>query len=149
MRTAPGGTISGRRPLPEVPWPDGINHSSSAIENRSASRRPSRGPDASAETCEKSSAELFSVCSGTSQTAIKTRIRRHRADVQPIIDMHCRAHTQIQGFHAARAIRSKICSGCTHTIWLSPGRFFVFIVRAACRFESVYVREGEVHYPSA
>ena len=66
MRTAPGGTISGRRPLPEVPWPDGINHSSSAIDNRSASRRPSRGPDASAITCKKVPDGAFLVRSANS-----------------------------------------------------------------------------------
>ena len=37
----------------------------------------SRGPDASAETCEKV-LRTFSVCSGTSQTAIKTRIYTSR-----------------------------------------------------------------------
>ena len=37
----------------------------------------SRGPDASAETCEKVQ-RTFSVCSGTSQTAIETRIYTSR-----------------------------------------------------------------------
>ena len=68
MRTAPGRTRSGRRPSPEVPRPDGINHSSSAIDNRSASRRASRGPDASAETCEKVPAGRFSA-SGSDRNA--------------------------------------------------------------------------------
>ena len=122
MRGAPGGTISGRRPLPEVPWPDGINHSSSAIDNRSASRRPSRGPETSAETCEKV-LRTFSVCSGASQTAIKMRIRRCRADILRRNKLHCRAQLQIQEYRAARTIRAKTCLGCTNTIWLPPGRF--------------------------
>ena len=117
MRTAPGGTISGRRPLPEVPWPNGINHSSSAIETRSASRRASRGPHRPAETCEKVLRTFF----GLRQRS--KRAYTHRADVKSVIDMHLRAQLQIQGFRAARAIRSKICSGCTHTKWLPPGRF--------------------------
>ncbi len=33
-----------------------------------------------------------------------------RADVQSIMDMHLRAHIQIQKYRAARTIRSKICS---------------------------------------
>ena len=118
MRGAPGRTHSGRRPSPEVPRPDGINHSSSAIDNRSASRRPSRGPDTSAITCEKSPCGTF--------FGLRQRSKRaytYRADVQSIVDVYLRAHIQIQYLRAARAIRSKTCSVCTNTIWLSPGRF--------------------------
>ena len=142
MRGAPGGTISGRRPLPEVPWPDGINLLSSLKPKSRDTPWLRAACVRQAETCEKSSAELFSVCSGTSQTAIETRIRRCRADMQSFMDMHLRANKQIQEYHAARAIRSKICSGCAHTKWLPPGRFSLSSFGRHGILESVYLREG-------
>ena len=92
MRGAPGGTISGRRPLPECPSDNAAHYPArwhklplafaiKIVRHLTASR----GPDASAETCEKV-LRTFSVCSGASQTAIETRIRRCRADEQQKIN---------------------------------------------------------------
>ena len=85
-----------KAPPRRVPWPESINVLSllkSASIDTSRLRADCVRP---AETCEKSSAELFSVCSGTSQTATETRIRRRRADMQSIVDVYLRANKQIQ-----------------------------------------------------
>ena len=72
-----------------------------------------------------------------------------RADVQSKIILPLRAHIQIQYLRAARAIRSKICSGCTHTKWLPPGRFSLSSLGRHVIFESEYVRESAVHILTA
>ena len=81
-RTAARRTSSGRRPSVRVPWPDGINLLSALQSKSTDTSRLRADHDASAETCEKV-LRTFSVCSGASQTAIKTRIRRCRANVKP------------------------------------------------------------------
>ena len=150
MRTAQGRDhLKPKAPPLRVPWLYGINHSSPLKSASTDTPRLRADCVRPAETCEKSSAELFSVCSGTSQTAIETRIRRCRADMQSIIDMRCRAHIQIQKYRAARTIRSRICSGCTHTKWLPPGRFSLLSLGRHVCLESEYVRDGAVHILTA
>ena len=150
MRGAQGRDhLKPKAPPLRVPWLYGINHSSPLKLASPDTPRLRADWVRPAETCEKSSAELFSVCSGASQTAIETRIRRCRADILRRNKPHHRAHTQIQRFRAARAIRSRICSGCTHTIWLPPGRFSLSSFGRHVILESEYVREGEVNFPSA
>ena len=67
-----------------------------------------------------------------------------RADVQSIMDMHLRAHIQIQKYRAARTIRSRICSGCTNTIWLPPGRSLLSSFGRHVILEAEYVRDSSL-----
>ena len=126
VRGAPGrGRLWPQTPPRRVPRPRSINHSSHLHCDKTCTARLRADCVRPAETCEKSSAELFSVCSGASQTAIETRIRRCRADGQQKNKPHLSAHVQIQGYRAARTIRAKTCSGCTNTKWLPPGRYSI------------------------
>ena len=97
----------------------------------------------------KKSFGTFSVCSGTSQTAIETRIRRCRADMQSIMDMHCRAQTQIQDIHAARTMKAKIDRAAAILYGYSPNRLLIVWFLRHVIFESEYMREGAVTCLSA
>ena len=73
MRTAPGRTHSGRRPSPEVPRPDGINHSSSFKSKSIDTPRLRADYVRPAETCEKPASRVF-----RPPAAIETRIYTSR-----------------------------------------------------------------------
>ena len=143
MRGAQGRDhLKPKAPPLRVPWLYGINHSSPLKLASPDTPRLRADCVRPAETCEKSSAELFSVCSGTSQTAIETRIRRCRVNVQYKNKLHCRAHKQIQEFRAARTIRARVCLSYTNTIWLPPGRFSLSSFGRHVCLESENVRKG-------
>ena len=143
MRTAPGRTHSGRRPSPEVPRPDGINRHSPLKSKSTDTSRRRADPMRQLKHAKKSLRDIF-----RPSTAIETRIYTSRGRTA-ILKLHRRANKEIQKYHAARAIRSKTCSGCTNTIWLPPGRFSLSSFGRHVIIESEYVREGEVNFPSA
>ena len=149
MRGAPGGTISGRRPLPEVPWPDGINHSSSAIDNRPASRRPSRGLcSASRNMRKKLSGAFFGLLGNlaNSDRNAHTALSRGHA----VIHGHAPSRTYSDSRMPCRPNdTSEDLFGLYQYNMAAARTIFAFIARAACRFESVYSREGAVHILTA
>ena len=91
----------------------------------------------------------FSVCSGASQTAIETRIRRCRADMKLKNQPKRRAHTQIQDIHAARTMKAKIVRAAAILYWYSPNKFLIVSLGRHEGTESEYVREGALHILTA
>ena len=140
--------LRGRRwggtPPHGVPWPDGINLLSPLKSASTDTPRLRADCVRPAETCEKVR-RTFSVCSGASQTAIETRIRRSRAIILRRNKLHLRAHTQIQKYHAARALKAKIVRAAAILYGYSPNRFLIVSLGRHGIPESEYVREGAVY----
>ena len=103
----------------------------------------SRGPDASAETCEKVPAGRFSA-SGSDRNA---HIHLAHSCSQ---NMKCTfAHIKRFKPTCRTNDESENRPGDSHIVLVQPEQVFDRIVRAACGFKSVYVREDAAYSFSA
>ncbi len=120
VRAAPGRTSSGRRSSPEVLWPDGINHSSRVLPKLTVQLKRFRADWWSQpEHAKKVPTGSF----------LALRQRSKRADMGWGLVFSCPSLYKVKPNN----------NDATHTV-------FDRTVRAACGFESEYVRDGAVDF---